>query len=227
MRNCRPLLLLAGLSGSLRPAGWRTPPFSPQPSGDGRHPPVIPCRVVSTILSLHKRGGGAPASCRNAKGAQLAGQLLFDISQIDLKGATVTAEEVGRLNPQCGDMRQLDRVIWLSPDRTLALGVKQVRPDEFWVPGHVPGRPLLPGVLMIEAAAQLCSVQYKKKTCNMGFLGFIRCDDVAFRGQVVPGDTLYLLGQEMSYGARRFMSAVQGVVNGKLVFEGKITGMVV
>lgn len=155
----------------------------------------------------------------------MAGRLLFELDNIDLNGVAVSREEVGQLNPQCGDMRQLDSVIWLSPDCSEALGVKHVRPDEFWVSGHIPGRPLLPGVLMIEAGAQLCSIQYKKKVGNMQFLGFVRCDDVAFRGQVVPGDTLYLLGKEVSFKPRRFISAVQGVVNGTLVFEGTITGM--
>ena len=157
----------------------------------------------------------------------MAGSLLFDISGIDLSAVAVSRDEVGRLNPQCGHMRQLDHVVWLSPDKAHGLGVKHVRDDEFWVPCHVPGRPLMPGVLMIEAGAQLCSVQYKKKTGNLAFLGFIRVDDVVFRGQVVPGDTLYLLGEEVKLGARRFVSNVQAVANDKLVFEAQITGMAV
>jgi 3-hydroxyacyl-[acyl-carrier-protein] dehydratase len=154
-------------------------------------------------------------------------QLLFDISGIDLSSVLVSAEEVGRLNPQCGDMRHLDHVIWANHDNSEILGVKHVRLDEFWVPGHVPGRPLLPGVIMIEAAAQLCSIQYKRKTGKLAFLGFTRCDNVVFRGQVVPGDILYLLGKEIETGARRMISDVQGVVHGKMVFEARITGMVI
>lgn len=156
----------------------------------------------------------------------MSGRLLFDISAIDRNAVAISAEEVGQLNPQCGDMRQLDHVIWFNHDKSEVLGVKYVRDDEFWVPGHIPGRPLLPGVLMIEAGAQLCSVQYKAKGGEHRFIGFTRCDDVAFRGQVVPGDTLYLLSKEISFGARRFIARAQGVVNDRLVFEAKITGMV-
>lgn len=155
----------------------------------------------------------------------MASPLLFDISTIDLNQVLISAEEVGKLNPQCGDMRHLDHVIWASPDNVLILGVKFVRDDEFWVPGHVPGRPLLPGVIMIEAGAQLASIHYKRKTAKTGFLGFTRCDNAVFRGQVVPGDVLYLLGKEIEHGARGMISDVQGVVNGKLVFEARITGM--
>lgn len=155
----------------------------------------------------------------------MASKLLFDLEGMDLDAVAVSADEVGRLNPQAGDMRHLDHVIWLNDDVTLSLGVKHVRDDEFWVPGHIPGRPLLPGVIMVEAAAQLCSIMYLKKAKPPGFLGFTRIDDVIFRGQVLPGDTLYLLASEVSMAPRRFVSKAQGVVNGSLVFEGQITGM--
>ena len=154
-------------------------------------------------------------------------RLLFDISGIDLRQVALSEEEVGRINPQCGDMRQLDHVIWLSEDAGEGLGVKRVREDEFWVSGHIPGRPLLPGVLMLEAAAQMSSVLYHRKVEQAKFVGFTRCTDVAFRGQVGPGDTLYLLAREVSFKPRRFICDTQGVVNDQLVFEGRITGMVI
>jgi 3-hydroxyacyl-[acyl-carrier-protein] dehydratase len=156
----------------------------------------------------------------------VAAELFFDLNSIDLNGEVVSYEQVGQYNPQCGPMRQLDRVIWLSDDTITGLGVKHVREDEFWVPYHIPGRPLMPGVLMIEAAAQLCSVMRSVRFQDGKFLGFARCDDVAFRGQVLPGDTLFLLGRELSFKQRRHVSAAQGVVNGKLVFEATITGLV-
>ncbi len=124
-------------------------------------------------------------------------------------------------------MRMLDRVIWLSPPGTSAFGERVIRPDEFWVAGHIPGRPIFPGVLMIEAAAQLCSVAHTRLGRTTGFLGFTRCTDVSFRGQVVPGDTFYILTRELSFNPRRFVSETQGLVNGKLVFEATITGMAI
>ena len=133
------------------------------------------------------------------------------------------------VNPQCGHMRQLDYVIWLSDDCRQGLGVKHVRADEFWVPGHIPGRPLLPGVLMIEAAAQLCGIlhRYAHHSEEVKFLGFTRCNDVAFRGQVVPGNTLYLLAKELSHSRRKFVSQTQAMVDGRLVFEATISGMAI
>ena len=157
----------------------------------------------------------------------MAGKLLFDLEVLDLNAVAITPDEIGRMNPQAGAMRQLDHLVWMNPECSAGLGVKRVRHDEFWVECHIPGRPLMPGVLMIEAAAQLCSIIYKCRTTNAGFLGFVRCDNVVFRGQVVPGDSLYLLGKEVKLNARRIISDVQAVVNNNLVFEGQITGMIV
>ena len=60
---------------------------------------------------------------------------------------------------------------------------------------------------------------------QLQFVGFIGCDGVKFRGQVVPGQRLYLLGKEVQIKPRRFICDVQGVVDGTLVFEGTIMGM--
>ena len=150
---------------------------------------------------------------------------LFDISSIDLNAVFLTPDKVAECNPQRGDMRHLDHVIYMNEAASKALGVKMVKEDEFWVPGHIPGRPLLPAVLMIEAAAQLSSILYQYRTRESAFLGFTRCDKAVFRGQVVPGDTLLLLAKEHKFQRRRFTCDAQGIVNDKVVFQVKITGM--
>jgi 3-hydroxyacyl-[acyl-carrier-protein] dehydratase len=155
----------------------------------------------------------------------VADPLIIDLSRIDLSAVAVTAEEVGRINPQCGAMRQLDHVIWMSDSYHESVGVKHVRHDEFWVPLHIPGRPMMPGVLMIEAGAQLASIAFRMRHNLTSFLGFTHCDATSFRGQVVPGDSLYLLVRELSDNRRRFQSLVQGVVSGRLAFQSTITGM--
>jgi 3-hydroxyacyl-[acyl-carrier-protein] dehydratase len=158
----------------------------------------------------------------------LAASRLFDFSHIDLDEVRLSAEEIGRINPQCGDMRQLDHVIWIDEGYSRVVGVKYVTEDEFWVPLHIPGRPLMPGVLMIEAAAQLCSIQFHfRSPPSDRFVGFTRCDETVFRGQVIPGDTLHLIAAEVSFNPRRFVSRAQGFVGDRLVFESKLTGMAV
>ena len=150
---------------------------------------------------------------------------LIDLSSIDLSRVALTADEVGELNPQTGDMRHLDYVAYFNADNTLAVGVKKIGEDEFWVKDHIPGRPLYPAVLMIEAAAQLSSILYHVKSKSDHFMGFTRCDNCSFRGQVVPGDTLTLISVERKFQRRRFVCDAQGYVGDAFIFEAKVTGM--
>jgi 3-hydroxyacyl-[acyl-carrier-protein] dehydratase len=151
--------------------------------------------------------------------------LLFDIAGIDLNQVRVGPAELERVNPHRGAMRLLDGIIHLSPDLNEALAFKDVRPDEFWVPGHIPGRPIYPGVLIIESAAQLASYMTLIRMQGQKFMGFAGVDGVKFRGQVVPGDRLLLLGKELEFRPRRSICQAQGLVRGTLVFEATITGM--
>ena len=152
---------------------------------------------------------------------------IIDISTIDLQSIAVSSEEVGKMNPQAGDMRQLDYVAWVSVDKQTAVGVKKINDDEFWVKGHIPGRPIYPGVLMIEAAAQISSILYHFNADVNHFMGFTRCDDCSFRGQVHPNDTLAIVSIIRKFQRRRFVCDTQGYVDGNFVFEAKITGMMI
>lgn len=78
---------------------------------------------------------------------------------------------------------------------------------------------------MIEAAAQMCSVYFKKVRQDPRFLGFGGVDGVKFRGQVAPGERLILLGRAVEMRSRRAVFDTQGVVGNHLVFEARITGM--
>ena len=151
---------------------------------------------------------------------------LLDIDEIDLDQTWADADAVEAVNPHRGEMRQLDRVVWWDEQRTAAIGIKEIRDDEFWVTGHIPGRPLYPGVLQIEAGAQLSSFILAERFKDAPFVGFTRVSDCSFRGQVIPGDTLILCTKEVKVNRRRFVTDTQGIVAGKIVFEAQITGMV-
>lgn len=156
--------------------------------------------------------------------------LLFDISGIDLQRVQFDTKGIEQVNPHRSAMRMLDGVIDANEDFTQIVAFKDVRNDEFWVPGHIPGRPLFPGVLMIEAAAQLASfltMHHVRIDRPNPFVGFVGADDIKFRGQVVPGDRLILLGKVLRIRHGRCECSNQGLVNGNLVFEAKITGMLI
>jgi 3-hydroxyacyl-[acyl-carrier-protein] dehydratase len=156
--------------------------------------------------------------------------LIFDISTIPLTQVRFDTAAVEQMIPQRGQMRMLDGVIHLSEDFNEAVAFKDVRDDEFWVTGHIPGRPLLPGVLMIEAAAQLASLLTKHHLApneQGGFVGFVGADHVKFREQVLPGSRLLLLSKVTQFSRRRTVCLSQGLVNGTLVFEATVKGMLI
>src|SRR5262245_23054443 len=97
----------------------------------------------------------------------------FHPSQLNLERVVADKEAIRRVNPQRFEMEQLDAIVLIDPVQHLVAGYKDLRADEFWVRGHMPAYPLLPGVLMCEAAAQLCSYYSTTQGISPGdFIGF-------------------------------------------------------
>jgi 3-hydroxyacyl-[acyl-carrier-protein] dehydratase len=128
------------------------------------------------------------------------------------------------VNPHRFEFQMLDGIFFIDRPTGLIAGYRDCRHDEFWVRGHIPGRPIFPGVLMIEAAAQLVSY-YAMSHQKKGFLGFGGVTDVKFRGSVSPGQRVILLGKMIEERPRRCVGAAQAFVDSQMVFEGLITGM--
>ncbi len=156
--------------------------------------------------------------------------LMFDLSQINLEANPVFDKEaICKVNLQRYEMQQLDGILWYDKDKHLILGYKDVTENEFWTRGHIPDRPLMPGVIMVEAAAQLSSFYIKQIIELEGFIGFAGIGSAKFRSVVEPGQRLYLLGHITKIKRRRdtthVTTSVQGIVDGTMVFEAVISGM--
>lgn len=156
-------------------------------------------------------------------------QPILDLSTLDQTKVIATKEQIYQVNPHRFEFQQLDGILLNDHQNGLVAGFRDLRPDEFWVRGHIPGRPLYPGVLMIESAAQLVSYHVMTMASDSpGFLGFGGVDAVKFRGQVKPGDRIIMLGRVIEIrGRRRCVFATQGFVGNQMVYEGTITGMII
>jgi 3-hydroxyacyl-[acyl-carrier-protein] dehydratase len=152
--------------------------------------------------------------------------LHFDPAQLDLGQVVADKEAIRQVNPQRFELEQLAAIVYLDPAQHLVAGYKDVRPDEFWVRGHLPGYPLLPGVLICEAAAQLCSYYITAHGQRAGeFMGFGGMDHLRFRSPVRPGDRLVLIAKGIRLDRRQPVFNVQGFVGSTMVFDGDIIGV--
>src|SRR5881396_1357211 len=100
--------------------------------------------------------------------------------------------EIEAILPHREPFLLIDEVVELEPgERVVAR--KTVRPDEWYLSGHFPGRPVMPGVLIVEAMAQTGAVAVLSQEENRGRLAlFAGIDDVRFKRIVEPGDELEL-----------------------------------
>jgi 3-hydroxyacyl-[acyl-carrier-protein] dehydratase len=151
--------------------------------------------------------------------------LLFDLTKIDLSKVIFDKTDISTVNLQRFEMQQLDGIIWYDKEKLLILGYKDVTENEFWVRGHIPGRPIMPGVIMVEAAAQLSSFFVKKIYELGGFIGFAGIDSAKFRATVEPGKRLYMLGHLTKFKRRKYTMVIQGIVDDKMVFDTVVSGL--
>jgi 3-hydroxyacyl-[acyl-carrier-protein] dehydratase len=150
----------------------------------------------------------------------------LDPARLDVGRVLADQDAIRRVNPQRFDMEQLTAIIHVDPEQNIIAGYKDVRPDEFWVRGHMPDYPLLPGVLMCEAAAQLCSYYIATHGLMQGdYIGFGGLENVRFRSPVRPGDRFLLVGKATRLNRRQTVFNVQGFVGSTMVFHADIIGV--
>ena len=154
-------------------------------------------------------------------------KMLLDLSSIDLDKVLYDRAQIEEVNPHRFEMQHLDGIIYLDADQGLIVGYKEITDQEFWIRGHVPDRPIMPGVIMVESAAQLLSFAVNKMYGDQRFIGFGGIDHAKFRGTVSPGSRLIMIGHLIEKRARRYVCDCQGFVQGQMVFEVRITGMAV
>lgn len=139
----------------------------------------------------------------------------------------IDAKEIEKIIPHRGDMRLVDEI--REYNDTSAVGIKYVRDDEFWCPGHFPGDPIMPGVLQVEALAQTaCYVAFKRMSDEerQGMLGyFTTMEKIKFSHMVRPGDKLELHVELLMSKMKLYKFHGLAMVGGKKVAEATFTAV--
>jgi len=150
--------------------------------------------------------------------------LIFDVAKLDPDRVLFTREQIYQRLPHRHEFKQLDGILHIEDG--LAVAYRDIRSDEWWVRGHVPGRPIFPGVLMLETAAHLSAflMRYIDEDYK-GFVAFGGVDGCKFRGAVTPPSRIYMVCRQSEDRPRRITGACQAFANGEMVFEAKITGL--
>ena len=148
--------------------------------------------------------------------SDLAEPMTTEATDATIPALPLEASEIMRILPHRYPFLLVDRIIELEPGKR-AVGLKAVTANEPQFTGHFPGRPIMPGVLMVEALAQTAGLAVMTLDAYRGKLGlFAGIDDCRFRRMVVPGDTL-LLKVEVEklrgmFGRVRGVASVDGEV---------------
>lgn len=144
-----------------------------------------------------------------------------------LRGRELDIRSIHRIMPHRYPMLLVDRVIEIEGDQK-AVGVKNVTINEPFFQGHYPGTPIMPGVLIVEAMAQLGGLLMSQKLEHTGKIAvLLSLDKVKLRQPVTPGDQLILEAQAMRAKARTGHVSCRAFVGSKLAAEAQIRFMMV
>jgi 3-hydroxyacyl-[acyl-carrier-protein] dehydratase len=132
-------------------------------------------------------------------------------------------EEIEAILPHRDPFLLLDEVVELEAGKRV-VARKKVRDDEFWTQGHFPGRPVMPGVLIVEAMAQAGAVAVLSEEENRGKIAlFAGIDGVRFKRIVEPGDELELTCELETVRGPVGRGKARATVEGKLAARGTLT----
>ncbi|HEY9693067.1 MAG TPA: 3-hydroxyacyl-ACP dehydratase FabZ [Oculatellaceae cyanobacterium] len=174
---------------------------------------------MSTLIELNHTNS---ASSLKTEPAQVE-QVITTPPKQSPKKPVYNLEEIQKLLPHRYPFALVDRIMEYVPGES-AVGLKNVTFNEPYFQGHFPGRPLMPGVMIVEAMAQVGGIVLTQLPDIEGSLFvFAGIDKVRFRRPVVPGDQLVMNVELICVKRRRFAKMqARAQVDGQLVAEGEL-----
>lgn len=138
------------------------------------------------------------------------------------EGEELDTQGIMKILPHRQPFLFIDKITSLEKGKR-AIGVKNLTMDDYFFKGHFPGRPVMPGVLIIEAMAQVGGVMMLSPEENRGKLAyFLAADNIKFRKTVVPGDQLILNVEAGRIKSKTGQVHAKALVNGKVVAEADL-----
>jgi UDP-3-O-[3-hydroxymyristoyl] N-acetylglucosamine deacetylase/3-hydroxyacyl-[acyl-carrier-protein] dehydratase len=180
-------------------------------------------RIMGHVIAVKPGHGPNTEMARRLKAehARMLSMVPMSVS-IPHGEAVLDINEVMRILPHRYPFLMVDRIVGFEGD-SKCTGVKAVTINEPFFQGHFPGHPVMPGVLQVEAMAQVASILMLRKPENQGKIGyFMSANEVKFRRPVVPGDMLFIEAEILK--VKRNIGVARGrcTVNGETTSEGEL-----
>jgi UDP-3-O-[3-hydroxymyristoyl] N-acetylglucosamine deacetylase/3-hydroxyacyl-[acyl-carrier-protein] dehydratase len=184
---------------------------------------LVGARIRGHVIAV-KPGHAANAEMARALAREQARREALAVPRALPRGeGGLDSEEIMQILPHRYPFLMVDRIIGFEGE-TKCIGMKSVTINEPFFAGHFPGHPVMPGVMQVEAMAQVASLLLFKLAKTTGRIGyFMSADDVKFRKPVFPGDTMFIHAELTKHRGERLAKAkCHCVVNDAVVSEGEL-----
>lgn len=186
---------------------------------------LLGCNIKGHVIAIKS---GHPLNIKliqkinNQRMRYLDGAIQTISSGLELDNLPLDIEGIQRILPHRYPFLFVDKIIEIDEDKR-AVGIKNVSINDYFFQGHFPGRPVMPGVLIVEAMAQVAGVLMLSKRGNQGKLAyFMSIDNVKFRRTVVPGDQLRLEVEVVRLKSKTGQVHTKAFVDSKVVAEANL-----
>jgi UDP-3-O-[3-hydroxymyristoyl] N-acetylglucosamine deacetylase/3-hydroxyacyl-[acyl-carrier-protein] dehydratase len=179
------------------------------------------CRIRGHVIAV-KPGHAANSELTKAISKRYSQMLAMVPPQVIPRGSAVmNVTDVQAVLPHRFPFLMVDRILAFEGENKI-VGMKSVSINEPYFQGHFPGHPVMPGVLQLEAMAQVASILMSKRTSLSGIGYFMSADEVKFRKPVHPGDTLIIEGELLRAKATIAKASCRCLVNGEVTSEATL-----